>query len=102
MSERLLADQPLRLERPSITLLAAFLAMAREFAAHGEPRYEAALRDPEAYLLRLARFAAGVNLPADRVPERASLSLASRTPISFGDSAPSRQSCCACSGHSRP
>jgi predicted acetyltransferase len=59
----------LRLEQPSVALLPAFLAMAREFAAHGEPRYEAALHDPEVYLQRLARLAAGVNLPADRVPE---------------------------------
>jgi predicted acetyltransferase len=58
-----------RLLVPSPAWLPAFLDMAREFHAHGEPRYEDALRDPEAYLHRRAQYAAGCNLPPDRVPE---------------------------------
>lgn len=60
---------PLQLVLPSADRLPAFLALAQDFHAHGEPRYVAALRDPEIYLQRLARFAAGVDLPPDRVPE---------------------------------
>jgi predicted acetyltransferase len=58
-----------RLITPSPVWLPAFLDLAREFHAHGEPRYEDALRDPEAYLRRRAQYAAGINLPPDRVPE---------------------------------
>lgn len=59
----------LRLVTPGPDWLPAFLDLAREFHAHGEPRYADALRDPEAYLRRRAQYAAGVDLPPDRVPE---------------------------------
>lgn len=58
-----------RLVAPSPAWLPAFLDLAREFHAHAEPRYEDALRDPEAFLRRRAQYAAGKNLPPDRVPE---------------------------------
>jgi predicted acetyltransferase len=93
----------IRLERPSVARLPAFLELAGEFAAHAEPRYEAALRDPEAYLQRLARIAAGVNLPVEaRALGLSRVLITCELSNRFGDSAPSRQSCCACSGHSRP
>lgn len=57
-----------RLVTPSQAWLPAFLELAREFQAHGERRYDDALRDPEAYLRRLARYAAGVDLPPAHVP----------------------------------
>lgn len=60
---------PLQFVLPSADRLPAFLAIAQDFHVHDEPRYAAALRDPEAYLQRLARFAAGIDLPPDRVPE---------------------------------
>lgn len=59
----------LRLVTPALDWLPAFLELAREFHAHGEPRYADALRDPEAYLRRRAQYAAGVALPPDRVQE---------------------------------
>jgi predicted acetyltransferase len=54
---------------PSPAWLPAFLDIAREFHAHGEPRYEDALRDPEAYLRHRNQYATGTDLPPDRVPE---------------------------------
>lgn len=60
---------PLQLALPSVDRLPAFLEFVQDFHAHGEPRYAAALRDPEAYLQRLASFAVSVDLPPDRVPE---------------------------------
>jgi predicted acetyltransferase len=59
----------LRLERSSTAWLPAFLTLAQEFAAAGEPRYTAALRDPDTHLAQLAQRAAGVDLPVNRVPE---------------------------------
>lgn len=58
-----------RLITPSPAWLPAFLDLAQEFHTHGEPRYEDALRDPEAFLRRWAQYAAGSYLPPDRVPE---------------------------------
>lgn len=59
----------LRLVTPSPAWLPAFLDLAREFHAYGEPRYEDAVRDPEAYLRRRTQYAVGADLPPDRVPE---------------------------------
>jgi predicted acetyltransferase len=58
----------LRLVTPAPGWLPAFLDLAREFHTHGEPRYSDALRDSEAYLRRRAQYAAGIDLPPDRVP----------------------------------
>jgi predicted acetyltransferase len=62
-------EQHLRLVPPSADWLPAFLDLAREFHAHGEPRYAETLRDPEAYLRRRVQYATGFDLPADRAPE---------------------------------
>lgn len=52
---------------PDATWQAAFLAMAAEFVASGDTRYEAALTDFAGHLLRLQQFARGEDLPSDRV-----------------------------------
>ena len=41
--------------------------MAREFEAAGEPGFEVALSDPEAFFSRIACFELGTDLPTDRV-----------------------------------
>ena len=46
-----------------------FLDLAREYAAAGEDRYRAPLADFPAFLREVARFAAGSDLPPDRVPQ---------------------------------
>jgi predicted acetyltransferase len=55
------------LVRPSPEWRDPFFEMAREFAAEGDPRYEAGLADFAGYLASVARFEAGVSLPPDRV-----------------------------------
>lgn len=45
-----------------------FLEMAADYQTAGETRYDAGVEDFAAYLVRLKRYASGVNLPADRVP----------------------------------
>ena len=45
-----------------------FSEMAADYQSAGENRYDAGVKDFDAYLQRLAMFASGVNLPAERVP----------------------------------
>ncbi len=57
-----------RLVRPSKRFRQSFLEMAREFESEGDPRYSLALSDFDAYLAGSHRWAAGIDLPPDRVP----------------------------------
>ena len=52
---------------PSAKLKSAFLEMANEFHLAGEDRYDSARDDFTAYLARVEQFAAGRDLPPDRV-----------------------------------
>ncbi len=56
------------LVEPSAELKSDFLKMTAEYQAAGNDRYNQLADDFELYLERLAMFASGVNLPADRVP----------------------------------
>jgi predicted acetyltransferase len=57
----------LTLIEPSLGWQEAFLAMAREFAATGDPRYDKAISDFERYVARLQHFAQGSDLGPGRV-----------------------------------
>lgn len=63
------ADRALTLVEPDGRWKAEVLEMARECSAHGEPRYEPALADFDAYLRELASYARGVGLPDGHVPQ---------------------------------
>jgi len=52
---------------PDATWQVAFRAMAAEFIASGDTRYQAALTDFAGYLRRLQQFACGEDLQPDRV-----------------------------------
>ncbi|HEX8248159.1 MAG TPA: GNAT family N-acetyltransferase [Pyrinomonadaceae bacterium] len=54
----------------SAKLKPQFLEMAADYQSAGENRYDAGVKDFDAYLERSAMFASGVDLPADRVPSR--------------------------------
>ncbi|MGI8640648.1 MAG: GNAT family N-acetyltransferase [Pyrinomonadaceae bacterium] len=56
------------LVEPTAEMESEILAMAEEFQTAGDNRYQFAINDFGAYLERLAEFAKGENLPADRVP----------------------------------
>lgn len=62
-------QREISLIEPVVKLEAAYLAMANEFLADGDLRYESALDDFSAYFERLLTSARGENLPPDRVPE---------------------------------
>lgn len=59
--------QPI-LVKPCAELRSAFLEMADEFHLADDDRYDAAREDFTAYLERVEQFAAGRDLPPDRVP----------------------------------
>lgn len=63
------SKQPLRVVEPSTQWRDAFLDMAQEVAEEGDDRYRAALNDFDLYLLQLAFFRLGENLPEGRVRE---------------------------------
>ncbi|HEX9962625.1 MAG TPA: GNAT family N-acetyltransferase [Pyrinomonadaceae bacterium] len=52
----------------SAELKPQFLEMAADYQSAGENRHDAGVEDFDAYLERLAMYAAGVNLPAEHVP----------------------------------
>lgn len=54
---------------PNEKLAAEFLALAEEFQAGGDHRYEPALKDFSAYLEQVSNYARGVDLKPDHVPE---------------------------------
>jgi predicted acetyltransferase len=56
-----------RLERLSRAHAAALRAMAAEFHADGDPRFDDLLEDEAAFYARVDRFERGVDLPEDRV-----------------------------------
>ncbi len=56
-----------RLARPHIDFRDSFLEMAHEFESEGDVRYSLALSDFESYLGNSRKWAAGANLPPDRV-----------------------------------
>jgi len=53
---------------PTAELETEFLAMADEYKAVGDRRYQSALENFSVYLEQIANFARGVNLLPDRVP----------------------------------
>jgi predicted acetyltransferase len=57
-----------QLIEPSVELRPELSAMAEEYAAAGDERYREVLEDFDGYMRGLARYAAGVNLPAGHVP----------------------------------
>jgi predicted acetyltransferase len=57
----------LRLVRPEVDFRDSFLEMADEFESEGDARYSLALSDLESYLANSRKWAAGVDLPPDRV-----------------------------------
>ena len=70
IQKNLAPDQPhLQLVSPSADLQNAFLAMAEEFSASGDTRYQAALADFSAYLQLLGAIEIGDKLPADSSPQ---------------------------------
>ena len=61
-------QQEISLVAPTARLAAAFLAMAQEFLAAGDARYESEIRDFPGYLARLSNQTRAETLPPDRVP----------------------------------
>ena len=62
-------QENLLLIEPNEEMTAEFLAMAEEWKAAGSDRYESALENFPAYLDRITKYARGVELNTDRVPE---------------------------------
>ncbi len=61
-------QQEISLVEPTAKLEAEFLAMANEFLAAGDERYNSEINDFSGYLERLSKQARAENLPSDRVP----------------------------------
>jgi len=57
----------LRLVRPQIDFRDSFMEMAAEFESDGDARYSLGLSDFESYLANSRKWAAGVDLPPNRV-----------------------------------
>lgn len=57
----------LGLARPHLDFRDSFLEMAAEFESEGDARYALGLSDFESYLTHSRKWAAGIDLPADRV-----------------------------------
>jgi predicted acetyltransferase len=64
-----MSRQNITLIEPTTKLEVEFLAMAEEYRAARDERYESALEDFPAYLEHLSHAACGMNLPPGRVPE---------------------------------
>lgn len=62
-------QENIRLIEPGGNMSAEFLAMAKEYKARGEDRYNSALENFPLYLEQILNYARGVNLNTDRVPE---------------------------------
>lgn len=61
-------QQEISLVEPTSKLETEFLAMANEFRALGDERYDAEINDFSGYLERLSNQSRAENLPPDRVP----------------------------------
>jgi len=55
--------------QPTVDLADDFRALAEEFSSQGEDRYRDAARDVPAFVELCRDYAAGRNLPSDRVPQ---------------------------------
>jgi predicted acetyltransferase len=62
-------EECIALVRPTLGLSADFRALANEFLAEGDPRYQDAAQDVAAFLETCRDHSAGRNLPGDWVPQ---------------------------------
>lgn len=63
-----MSKERVKLIEPTEELSAELLAMAQEYGAVNDDRYEAAIEDTRAYFERIRRYAEGINLPSGHVP----------------------------------
>jgi hypothetical protein len=75
-----MTPEALQLVQPDRSLRDAFLEMAHDYSAAGEPRYALALRDFDAYLTKLREAAAPQHAALDRGPDANVLARSAESP----------------------